>query len=188
MHRFHMRRGWHNRGYLPHHDANGLIQHVVFRLADSLPLDVVRGLALLDRPAQRKRIDSLLDKGHGDLVLRRPEAASAACDALRYFDTERYFLHAWCVMPNHVHVAFEPINPYELGAIVGSWKSFTAKAINRILGRAGRLWAPDYYDRYIRDEAHYLATVAYIENNPVKAGLCATASEWPHSSAFGEQR
>ncbi len=69
------------------------------------------------------------------------------CDALKHFDGERYYLHAWCVMPNHVHVAFEPIDPYELGAIVGSWKSFTAKVINRNLGRDGmgaRLLRPIY--------------------------------------------
>jgi REP element-mobilizing transposase RayT len=182
-----MRRGWHNRGYLSHLDSDALIQHVVFRLADSLPRDVVQALTLLDRPMQRQRVEALLDAGHGDMTLRKPQAAMLVCDALRHFDSERYFLHAWCVMPNHVHVAFEPINPHELSAIVGGWKSFTAKAINRILGRSGRLWAPDYYDRYIRDEPHYLATVSYIENNPVKAGLCAAASEWPYSSAFGER-
>jgi putative transposase len=178
-----MRRGWHHRGYLSHLDSDALIQHVVFRLADSLPHDVVRSLALLDLPTRRKRVDLLLDKSHGELILRAPEAASIVCDALRYFDNERYFLHAWCVMPNHVHVAFEPVDPHQLGAIVGSWKSFTAKAINRALDRSGRLWAPDYYDRYIRDEAHYLATVGYIEGNPVKARLCAAAADWPYSSA-----
>lgn len=76
-----------------------------------------------------------------------------------------------------------PINPHELGAIIGSWKSFTAKIINRFLGRDGQLWAPDYYDRYIRDEAHYAATISYIEDNPVKAGLCGATAEWPFSSA-----
>ena len=160
-----------------------MIQHVVFRLADSLPRDVVKALALLDRSAQRKRVESLLDTGHGDMTLRRPQAAMVVCDALKHFDGERYYLHAWCVMPNHVHVAFEPIDPYELGAIVGSWKSFTAKVINRNLGRDGRLWAPDYYDRFIRDEAHYAATISYIEGNPVKAKLCAAPEDWRYSSA-----
>jgi REP element-mobilizing transposase RayT len=87
-------------------------------------------------------------------------------------------------MPNHVHVAVEPLASHELGAIVGSWKSFTAKAINRALGGEGTLWAPDYYDRYVRDETHYTATVSYIESNPLKAGLCSAAHEWPYSSAF----
>ncbi len=41
----------------------------------------------------------------------------------------------------------------------------------------------DYYDRYIRDDAHLQAVVAYIENNPVKAGLIANAHDWPFGSA-----
>lgn len=179
-----MRRGWHNRGYLSHLDADALVQHVVFRLADSLPRDVVSALALLDRVQQRKRVDALLDAGHGAMVLRHPEVAVIVCNALKHFDGERYRLHAWCVMPNHVHVAFAPIDPHELSAIVGSWKSFTANAINRVLDREGPLWAPDYYDRFVRDDAHYAATASYIEDNPVKAGLCSAASEWPYSSAF----
>lgn len=179
-----MRRGWHNRGYLSHLDSETLIQHVVFRLADSLPQEVVKTLALLDHPAQRRRVDALLDAGHGEMLLRRPSVAEIVCAALNHFDGERYHLHAWCVMPNHVHVAFNPIDPHELGAIVGAWKSFTAKAINRALEREGRLWAPDYYDRYVRDEAHYAATIAYIEDNPVRAGLCRAAADWPYSSAF----
>jgi putative transposase len=35
----------------------------------------------------------------------------------------------------------------------------------------------------MRDEAHLAATVAYIENNPVRAGLCDDAAQWPFSSA-----
>jgi hypothetical protein len=47
----------------------------------------------------------------------------------------------------------------------------------------GAFWQDDYFDRYIRDEAHYRRVVRYIENNPVKAGLVRTAAEWPWSSA-----
>jgi REP element-mobilizing transposase RayT len=182
-----MRRGWHNRGYLSHLDSDALVQHVVFRLADSLPRHIVKTLALLDRPEQRKRVDALLDAGHGAMVLRKPEIATIVRDALKHFDGERYALHAWCVMPNPVHVAFAPIDPHELSTIIWSWKSFTAKAINRALDREGPIWAPDYYDRYVRGDAHYAATLSYIENNPVKAGLCSTPSEWPYSSAFQRQ-
>jgi REP element-mobilizing transposase RayT len=39
------------------------------------------------------------------------------------------------------------------------------------------------FDRYIRNERHYRKAVEYIENNPVKAGLCATPADWPWSSA-----
>jgi len=52
-----------------------------------------------------------------------------------------------------------------------------------MLGRRGRFWQEDYRDRYIRDEEHFLGVRAYIEENPVKAGLCTRAAEWPFSSA-----
>ena len=45
-----------------------------------------------------------------------------------------------------------------------------------------RLWQPDYWDRFIRNKRHYHATVEYIHQNPVKAGLVAHAEDWPWSS------
>ena len=41
----------------------------------------------------------------------------------------------------------------------------------------------DYWDRYIRDEAHYQKVAHYIEWNPVTAGLVKSAEQWPFSSA-----
>ena len=40
---------------------------------------------------------------------------------------------------------------------------------------------PDYFDRFIRNERHFTATVEYIRQNPVKAGLVDTPEEWPWS-------
>jgi REP element-mobilizing transposase RayT len=62
-------------------------------------------------------------------------------------------------------------------------KSYTSQQANRILGRQGPFWHPDYSDRYIRNQEHYQDEVAYIENNPMKAGLCARPEDWPWSSA-----
>jgi REP element-mobilizing transposase RayT len=64
-----------------------------------------------------------------------------------------------------------------------SLKSYTASEANKLLGRRGTFWMEEYYDRYIRDERHYVKTVAYIENNPVKAKLCRVPEEWAFSSA-----
>ena len=85
-------------------------------------------------------------------------------------------------MPNHVHVVVEPGASHNLGAIVHSWKSFSANQANRILARSGPFWHRDYFDRYIRDEGHLERTVDYVENNPVKAGLIPDAVKWPWSS------
>jgi REP element-mobilizing transposase RayT len=88
-------------------------------------------------------------------------------------------------MPNHVHVLIEQAGGFRLGDIIHAWKSFTAKQANKHLGRTGAFWAPDYFDRYIRDQAHFDVAVHYIHENPVKAGLVARAEECD-SRARGE--
>ena len=122
-----------------------------------------------------------VDQGLGDCVLTEPANASIVRAALEYFDGERYRLLAWAIMPNHVHVMIEQIPGHSLSDIVHSWKSYTANHINK---RAkNRLWAPDYFDRYVRDEEHYANARFYIENNPVKARLVERPEDWPYSSA-----
>ena len=99
------------------------------------------------------------------------------------FDSERYRMLAWTVMPNHVHVLFMPMPGEQLGRIVSSWKRFTAREANLLLGRTGAFWQPDYWDRFIRNDSHYAATVNYIDFNPVKAGLVEAPQLWPWGSA-----
>jgi len=178
-----VRPGWHSRGYLPHYDEDGLVQHLVFRLADSLPAEALQKMELLGRIERFARCDRLLDAGAGSAVLRDTAAAQIVVDALLWFDGARYALIAWCVMPNHVHVVLEPIGAHSLSQIVKSWKAFTAARINAMLRRSGRLWAPDYFDRFMRSNEHLSTTIAYVENNPVAAGLCACPADWPFSSA-----
>jgi len=177
------RLGWRSRGYLPHLDAPGLVQHVVFRLADSLPV-TLRDETLLRAPAERiAAVGAVLDAGHGRRDLARPEIAGLVQNALLRFDGERYALIAWCVMPNHVHALTELFPEARLDRVVHSWKSFSAHEANRLLGRSGRFWAPEYFDRYMRDNRHLAATRTYIEANPVAAGLCREPADWPFSSA-----
>jgi REP element-mobilizing transposase RayT len=179
-------KGWHSRGYIPHFDEPGLIQSITFRLADSLPPDVVQRLKEekdeVSDLARRQLIETYMDAGYGACHLRDPRIGSLLQEALLHFDGERYLLAAWVIMPNHVHVIVEIMSGYPLDKVVGSWKSFTAKKANRILRRNGRFWYPDYFDRYIRDDRHYANSVKYINENPVKAGLVQKAEEWPYSS------
>ena len=197
-----------SRGYLPHFDAPDAIQHITYRLADSLPKEALARIeqALVTLPTekqdaeQRRRIEAYLDAGHGSCVLRQPEAAQIVIETWLRFDDERYRLLAFVVMPNHCHVLIECIGACPLWKIVNSWKSYTARWINtHVLGdesRAGArrsqrgsqresqaLWQRDYWDRYIRDERHFHAAMAYIENNPVVAGLAKAPENWPWSSA-----
>ncbi|MBL1256533.1 transposase [Methylocystis sp. Sn-Cys] len=142
-------------------------------MVDALPASVDR----------RREIDAALDRCDGPRPLADPQAAKTVQNAILHFDGDRYRLLAWCVMPNHVHVVVEAFAGFPLGGLVRSWKAFSAAQINRALARRGAFWAPDYFDRYVRDETDLAATIDYVENNPVVAGLASTPGDWPWSSA-----
>src|SRR5438552_7726213 len=145
-------KGWHERGYLPHFDSPETVQFVTFRLADSLPRDIYRVLSAeaKNTRALRRLAEDHLDEGRGQCWLARPEIAAIVSHALLHFDGERYRLHAWVIMPNHVHALIQQEEDRPLGNIIGAWKSFSAKKANAQLGRDGGFWAADYFDRAIR--------------------------------------
>ncbi len=186
------RDGWYSRGYFPHFDGEGMTQHVCFHLFDSLPQHVLDKWreelkSLPEKEAEiekRTRIQDFLDSGYGECFLRDDRLAEIVENALLHFDGERYALHAWCVMPNHVHTLFTPEAGFKMSQISHSWKSFTANKCNQVLKRTGKFWEREPFDRYIRNEQHYRNALAYIENNPVKAGLCEKPEDWRWSSAW----
>lgn len=180
--------GWHSRGYLPHFDGGELPQTINLHLADSLPRAVIerwqRELAKDPRDSiMRQRVDRYLDSGYGSCALRNKRVARMVQTALLHFDTVRYWLSAWVVMPNHVHVLLTPNSQWSLSKIMKNMKSYTAHEANKLLGRVGPFWMEDYFDRYIRNAKHFSNAIRYIENNPVKAGLVKKPSDWPFSSA-----
>ena len=138
---------------------------------------------------RRRRIEQWMDAGMGCCALRHPQVAALVQETLQKFDSERYRLIAWCIMPNHVHVLIEPL--VSLPKIVQSWKSFTGRwALSHnaelelgVPAPGHAFWMRDYWDRYIRDERHLQAVIDYIHENPVTAGLCPSAPDWPWSSA-----
>lgn len=118
----------------------------------------------------------------GSCVLKRAETATLVQNALLFFERQRYYLSAWSVMPNHVHVVVTPAAGFSLTRILHSWKSFTAKAINELLDRHGPLWERESFDHLIRSAADWERSVQYTEQNPVAAGLCRSPELWPFSS------
>jgi len=77
-------------------------------------------------------------------LLKSEPVARLVEDAFLAFDGRHYRLHAWTVMPNHVHVLFTVLPAASLGTTVSSWKRFTARQANRQLGRSGAFWQTDY--------------------------------------------
>jgi putative transposase len=73
-----------------------------------------------------------------------------------------------------VHVIVQPIE-HELSAVVKSWKSFTSRQINKIVGRSGTLWQSEPFDHLVRSDEHLTRFTKYILGNPIKADL----RDWP---------
>ena len=171
------------RGNLPHLEKPGCSYFVTFCLFDVAPKrSETRQLTeLQDDPAALAARSE--PSTSGSCLLRDPQAARIVEDSLLHFQGDRYALSAWCVMPNHVHAVVTPYHPRNLLEILHSWKSFTAHAINKQLNRTGSVWQEESFDHLIRRPEAFEGFVSYVENNPVAAGLAATAEEWPFSSA-----
>lgn len=177
---------------LPHWEQPGRCYFVTSRMAYSIPADL-RAQWTEERDVWRAahpephspeetaeyqqlftaRIERWLDACDGLGALRQPGCRAIVANGLRYFDGQRYHLHAWVVMPNHVHVLFSLEESSQLGRVLSSWKSYTAKELNKVLGAHGAFWQEDYFDRMIRDADHFVRCVRYIRRNPAKAGLSA---------------
>ena len=175
---------------LPHWQQKGSTYFITFRLADSIPAHLrtqweeERAIWVQFHPepwdAETEQeyhrrftgaIERWLDAGYGSCTLRQPECAKIVDDAMRYFDGKRLALISSVAMPNHVHALLIQNPTHPLEDLLHSWKTFSSRTINRLLGRSGILWQRSYFDRLVRDEKHFRNCVRYIRRNPEKAHL-----------------
>jgi REP element-mobilizing transposase RayT len=130
-------------------------------------------------------MDRLLDDAStGPLYLRQPVLADMVVEAILYQENvlHHYDLHAFVVMPNHVHLLITAA--LSLPAVTKSLKGITAKRANAILARTGEpFWQDESYDHVVRNEAEFERIRRYIEQNPVRAGLVREAIEYRWCSA-----
>ncbi len=147
------------------------------------------------------KFESVLDGStHGPVWLRDDRIAAQIAEGLRYRDGRVYRLDAFSIMANHVHAVFKPLPVtraislrrenvketdqtrdlvyHSLASIMQSLKGYTAFQCNRLLERKGEFWAHESYDHYVRDAEEWNRIVAYVLNNPVKAGYVADWRDW----------
>jgi len=101
---------------------------------------------------------------------------------LHYRAEQKYLLHEFVAMPDHVHVMLTPLEitiERAVGLIKGGF-SFRVRALT-----TRELWQKGFTDHRVRDAADYAQHSDYIHMNPVRAKLCAAAHEYPYSSANG---
>ena len=197
------------RRHLPHFQPPGATLFITFRLAGSLPAEVVFSLReerdrrmtasphLADSESarsayleQRRRFgvwdEALGRTGTGPRWLVDPRVAALVIEALHHRDGIEYDLLAFCVMPNHVHLVCTPLRQEEgsyqpLARIMQSLKRYTARGANRLLGRRGAFWRSESYDHVVRDDAELARILRYVVENPAKVGLVESWDSWPWS-------
>jgi REP element-mobilizing transposase RayT len=91
---------------------------------------------------------------------------------------------AWVLMPNHFHLVLETL-PGALSAGMRDLNGNNGRRMNRRHGREGHLVKNRFFSLMLESEAHEIAAVAYVARNPVKAGLCRNAADWPYGSFRG---
>ena len=178
------------RRRLPHLYRADQPVFLTWRLFDSLPPNRWFPQSILSSGKQFAILDRLLDEARsGALYLRQPAVADAIVETIRYQAEalKNYALHAFVIMPNHVHLLLSP--NIELPKLTKSLKGFSAKRANEILARTGTsFWQEESYDRLVRDRTEFHRIRTYIEQNPVRAGLVKSASEYLWSSASATRR
>lgn len=109
-----------------------------------------------------ERVQRWLDVGYGSCVLKRGDCCDIVHTALHYFDGQRYRLGTYAIAANHVHVIVLPLPGFELSDITHSWKSFSAKKINEVIGATGQFWRRESYDHLVRSEASLERIEQYV--------------------------
>jgi REP element-mobilizing transposase RayT len=195
------------RRNLPHIQPEGATLFITFRLANSLPKEVIERLKaeheeavnriklIADNIEREQQLnlaerrffgkwDGVLDSlAYGEKHLANSQVADLVSESLLYRDGKVYDLEAFSIMSNHGHLVCSPLEEAEgkyhsLSKIMHSFKLHTALEANKILGRDGAFWQHENYDHYVRDEGELERIIKYVIYNPVKAKLVDDWKQW----------
>jgi len=119
-----------------------------------------------------ERIEQWLDAGEGDCILKTPEVRAILEESLRCFSGDRYGLHGYVIMPNHVHVLVAPFGEHALSKIIKGWKSVSTREINTLRRERGEdtastvVWQKESFDHIVRNAESLEKFSQYIDENP----------------------
>jgi len=97
-------------------------------------------------------------------------------------------VHDFVAMPNHVHILMTVPGGISLEKAVQLIKGGFSFRANRELGFRGEVWQRGFSDVYVADEESFQNHRAYIDNNPLKAGLVSSPEEYRAGSAYLKKR
>jgi REP element-mobilizing transposase RayT len=164
------------RRHLPHLYSADHPIFLTWCLHNSLPQNRAFPKPALTSGQAFATLDRLLDETRtGVFYLRQPAIAEMVVEIIHHNsdDLKRYELHAFAVMPNHVHMLISPLIP--LPKLTRTLKGYTAKRANQMLGLTGTpFWQQESYDHLVRDKAGFDRIKKYIEQNPVRRPGCGS--------------
>jgi len=105
---------------------------------------------------------------------------------LLHFNRDRYFVFAYVVMNDHVHVLVKPLGDSDMSKVLKGWKSYTANQLPRRFNRKGSIWQKDSYTHIIRDEEDFITKAEYILTNPQRRWADLQKYDWVVWLGFDE--
>jgi putative transposase len=96
----------------------------------------------------------------------------------------RIRIHAWCLMTNHYHLVLETPGG-QVSQALHYLNGIYARRFNERYGRSGHLFGGRFRATVLDSEEHFEAACRYALSNPVRAGLVASAGDWPWAGAPG---
>jgi len=107
-------------------------------------------------------------------------SAALLLETLQHYRNAGHFkLHAFVVMPDHIHLLLTPTN-ITVERAIGLIKGGFSHSLHSKLP----VWQPSFTQHRIRDREDFLARLHYIHDNPVRARLATNSTLYPYSSAF----
>jgi len=102
--------------------------------------------------------------------------AQVLLKSAQFYDSKRrWHINLFVLMPDHLHALLSFPRDESMSGVIGDWKRFHAY-------KNGVMWQEGYFDRRLREDERgeqLSAKMNYIRENPVAAGLCAQAKDWP---------
>ena len=117
-------------------------------------------------------------------VFQVPRNADLFLETLQRYRSEgAYKLHAFVVMPDHVHLLLTPQNQ-TISRIMNLIKG----SFSRRLASKFPIWQRGFADHLVLNRTEFESRRAYIHQNPVRAHLVTQADQYPYSSAYRGER
>lgn len=187
---------------LPHIQLKGSVFFITYRLAGSLPKNIIESFfdekniikdysisgfnknwrsEILFKDRFFKKFNHLLDNpSSGPVWLSNPRIAEIVKKSFHFLDESDYHLICYSIMPNHVHLILHNCKR-PLYKILQSLKRHTARESNILLNRKGPFWHKESYDNVVQDMNDLSKKINYVLENPVKAGIVNNREEHPYT-------